>query len=123
MWDAVIGETIGCSHATSGCMEQCTTAFRITKEELEFHRKMNLALPRLCPGCRYAQRLGWRNKLSLYRRRCDCPGAAADAKGSYKNTAGHSHGEARCTNEFETTFPPTGPETVYCEDCFRSEFL
>ena len=67
--DSVLGETIGCSHATSGCMEQCTTAFRITKEELEFHRKMNLALPRLCPGCRYAQRLGWRNKLSLYRRR------------------------------------------------------
>ena len=121
--DSILAETIGCEHAGIGCNEQCTTAFRITKEELGFYREMNLALPRMCPGCRYTQRLGWRNKLSLYRRRCDCPGAAADAKGSYKNTTGHSHGEGRCTNEFETTFPPTGPETVYCEDCFKSEFL
>ena len=121
--DSILAETIGCEHADIGCNEQCTTAFRVTKEELAFHREMNLALPRMCPSCRYAQRLGWRNKLNLYRRRCDCSEVAGAAKGNYKNAASHFHGRERCPTEFETTFPPTGPEIIYCEQCFRSEFL
>src|SRR3989304_5013332 len=49
--DSITKEIIGCLHEGT-CNEQCTTAFRITPEELSFYREMRIALPRLCPGCR-----------------------------------------------------------------------
>ncbi|MDD5146629.1 MAG: hypothetical protein PHN39_02725, partial [Candidatus Pacebacteria bacterium] len=56
--DSILNEVIECAHATclpagrGDCNEQCTTAFRIIPQELQFYRKMNLPLPRLCPNCR-----------------------------------------------------------------------
>jgi hypothetical protein len=47
------------------CNEQCTTAFKIIPDELQFYRKMNLPLPRLCPNCRHYARLRQRNPLKL----------------------------------------------------------
>ena len=108
--DSISKETIGCLHA-GACNELCTTAFRISPEELAFYRKMNVALPRLCPNCRHVQRLKWRNIFHLWHRRCMCI------------HAGHSHAGQPCPNTFETTFSPEKPEVVYCDQCYKAEFL
>jgi len=108
--DSIIKEIIGCEHAGS-CNEQCTTAFRLTANELDFYRKLNIALPRLCPNCRNSQRLQWRNGFDLWQRNCMC------------DREKHLHAGGPCPNVFETTFSPDRSETVYCEDCYKSEYL
>jgi len=97
--DDILKETIGCLHEGK-CNEQCTLAFRLIPQELEFYRKMGLPLPRLCPNCRHYQRIKHRNPFKLYHRKCRRPG---------------------CTNKFETTYAPDRPEIVYCEDCYVRE--
>lgn len=112
--DSITREVIGCTHTVppaGGCNEQCTTAFRISQAELEFYHKMNIALPRLCPNCRNAERLTWRNGFNLWHRKCMC------------SKTDHAHDNNPCTIEFETTFSPEKPEILYCADCYRAEFL
>ncbi len=99
--DSICNETIGCLHAGT-CNELCTTAFRISPEELAFYRAMNVALPRLCPNCRHTERLQWRNRFHLWKRQCM---------------------NAPCTNTFETTFAPEQPEVVYCDRCYKEKFF
>ncbi|KKS82267.1 MAG: hypothetical protein UV58_C0011G0021 [Candidatus Wolfebacteria bacterium GW2011_GWC1_43_10] len=124
--NSILKETIGCLHEGK-CNEQCTTAFRVTREELNFYKKMNLALPRLCPNCRYAQRLNWRNGVKLWHRKCQCGGECSQPMTNnsrqYQNTAKHFHGDSPCPNEFETTFSPDKPEIIYCGGCYKDEFL
>ncbi len=97
--DSILEEIIGCEHE-GRCNESCTEAFRIIPRELDFLRKQNLPLPRLCPNCRHAQRVKQRNPLKLWTRQC-----------------------ANCTNEFETTYAPDRPERVYCEGCYQKEII
>ena len=80
----------------------CTEAFKIVPQELEFYKKMNLPLPRYCPNCRHHQRLKHRNPLKLYKRTCMKEG---------------------CNTEFETTYAPDRPEIVYCEKCYQEEVV
>jgi len=111
---------------SASCNHQCTTAFRIIPEELQFYRRMNLPLPRLCPNCRHYERLAQRNPLKLWHRSCACGGRKSQApntKSQYENTAKYQHGEAPCPNEFETTYSPERPEIVYCEQCYQSEVV
>ncbi len=124
---SITDETIGCVHGGS-CHHQCTEAFRILPHELEFYRRMNLPLPRLCPNCRHYERLAQRNPLKLWKRKCQCMGTKsenlpAQAGGAYVNTGKHIHGETRCPNEFETSYAPDRPEIVYCEQCYQSEVV
>ena len=119
--DGILKEIIGCEHHGK-CNEQCTTAFKIISDELAFYKKMNLPLPRLCPNCRHYQRLKQRNPLKLWRRRCQCAGGKSE-NGVYSNTATHSHGAGRCTNEFETSYSPDRKEIVYCEQCYNAEVV
>ncbi|MEW6617103.1 MAG: hypothetical protein AB1333_01650 [Patescibacteria group bacterium] len=130
--DSILDEIIECEHSTNvwqtehnACLDGCTKAFRITKEELAFHREMNIALPRLCPSCRTAEILSWRNGFHLYRRRCQCnqPKIKDQKLLPYTNTTEHFHGDKSCPNEFETTFSPEQEEIIYCHDCYKSEFL
>lgn len=114
--DSILQETIGCLHGGK-CSEQCSTAFRLTVEELLFYRTMNVAVPRLCPNCRYVERLSWRNGYDLFKRKCGCP------SDSYKNTTPHFHGGNHCPNEFETTYAPEKPGIIYCAQCYKAEFL
>jgi len=86
----------------------CTQAFRILKEELNFLRKQNIALPRLCPNCRHYERLERRNQMKLWRRSCMC------------DKANHNH-SGRCQSEFETPYSPDRPEIIYCEKCYQQE--
>ena len=103
--DTIIKEIIQCAHKGE-CNEQCTTAFKIIPQELEFYKKMNLPLPRLCPNCRHYQRLKQRNPLKLWHRKCMCNGNKSE-NGIYTNTIAHQHGDSACPNEFETTYSQT----------------
>jgi len=119
--DSVLGAVIGCAHEGK-CSEQCTAAFKIITQELQFYRKMNLPLPRLCPNCRHYQRLKQRNPLKLWHRKCTCVGSKSE-NGLYQNTASHFHGTDHCPNEFETSYAPERPEIVYCEQCYQAEVV
>ena len=108
--DSILNEVIGCAHGQK-CNEQCTQAFKILKDELEFYRKFNLPLPTLCPNCRHYRRLKERSPMKLWHRSCMC-----DKKG-------HFHGEEKCPNEFETAYSPERRDVVYCEECFNAEIV
>ncbi|TSC75088.1 MAG: Uncharacterized protein G01um101430_589 [Parcubacteria group bacterium Gr01-1014_30] len=123
--DKVMEGVIECAHSAdsahiAGCDIDCATAFRITKQELDFYRKFELPLPRLCFNCRHVDRVQWRNIPALYHRRCMC----LSGQGSgYKNVATHFHGQDPCPNEFQTSYAPGRPEIVYCEKCYQAEVV
>ncbi|MFH0806743.1 MAG: hypothetical protein V1885_03410 [Candidatus Brennerbacteria bacterium] len=119
--DSITNETIQCAHEGK-CNDQCSTAFRITPLELRLHRALNMPLPQLCPNCRHYERLAQRNPLKLWRRKCQCAGGKSE-DGVYTNTAVHSHKDGRCINEFETSYAPERPETIYCEQCYNAEVI
>ncbi len=83
---------------------------------------MNLPLPRLCQNCRHYQRLKQRNPLKLWKRKCMCE-ELSSTNGIYKNTIRHFHDSDFCPNEFQTTYSPTRPEIVYCENCYLQEVV
>ncbi len=121
--DGILREVIGCAHAgppAGGCTHQCTEAFKIIPGELDFYRKFNLALPRLCPNCRHYERLRQRNPFKLWHRKCQCGGAKSES-GTYTNLSKHSHGDSHCPNEFETSYSPDKPDIVYCAECYQEE--
>ena len=107
--DEIINEIISCM-GNGNELTQCTNAYRIVKEELEFLRNNNIALPRYCPNCRHHQRVGKRNPMKLWHRTCMC------------TQENHSHKE-KCPNEFETSYSPDRLETIYCESCYQKEVL
>jgi len=92
-------EVISCGHAGK-CEHECVGVFRITKQELQFYKLLNIPLPRICQNCRHYARFAWRNPPKLWHRHCMKPG---------------------CTNEFETSYAPDRPEIVYCESCYNEE--
>ena len=108
--DSILEAIIGCAHEEK-CNDRCTSAFRISRAELEFYRYMNIALPRLCPNCRNAERITWRNGFDLYSRGCMC------------DRQDHFHGSGGCPNQFETTFSPSQQEIVFCADCYKADYL
>ncbi len=97
--ESISGKIIECAHRGK-CDEQCVTAFKIIPSELQFYKRMNLPLPRLCPNCRHYQRFRQRNPIKLWHRSCMKTG---------------------CTNEFETSYAPERPEIIYCEKCYQQE--
>ncbi|MBI4114369.1 MAG: hypothetical protein HY445_00830 [Candidatus Niyogibacteria bacterium] len=121
--DSILNQTVGCQHQGK-CNEQCSEAFKIIPQELQFYRKMNLPLPRLCPNCRHYRRIKQRNPLKLWYRICQCSGIQSDNK-VYTNTADHIHHSKieHCPNELETTYAPERPEIVYCEQCYNAEVV
>ena len=122
----VSNEVIGCAH-NGKCNHQCATAFKIIPQELQFYKKMELPLPRLCPNCRRAERLAQRHSLGFFYRQCGCAGLTslpqADTDYAYKNIALHDHGTSPCPNEFETSYASGRPEIVYCEQCYNREVV
>ncbi len=97
--DSILGKVIECCNKGNE-QTQCTEAFKIIPQELQFYQRMNLPLPHLCPNCRHYARLKQRNPLKLWHRKCMKEG---------------------CTNEFETSYSPDRPEIVYCESCYNKE--
>ncbi len=105
--DKILTEVIGCEHEGT-CNEKCTEAFKITPQELQFYRQMQIPIPHLCPNCRHYERSAIRNPLFLWHRRCMC------------EQNGHGH-DAICSNEFDTSYAPERPEKIYCETCYQQE--
>ncbi len=122
--DSILAETVGCEHDQK-CNEQCSKAFKLIPQELQFYRQMNLPLPRLCPNCRHGQRIKEKNPFGLWDRKCACAGLASENQNKtdhiYQNQAGHFHKEEHCPNAFKTSYAPDRPEIVYCEQCYNSE--
>ena len=117
--DGIMSEAIGCAHKGE-CKDRCTIAFRITKQELDFYRANNLPIPRLCHNCRHVARVKNQSSMKLWHRKCACAGEKSD-NGMYQNQTKHFHGADKCSKEFETPYNPNRPETVYCEECYKSE--
>jgi hypothetical protein len=99
--DEILKEVLVC--------EDCNKNYRITKMELDFYKRMNIPLPRKDFECRHKDRMSRRNPRKLWHRSCMCQ----------VNT--HPHDEAKCTNEFETSYSPERTEKVFCEACYNSE--
>jgi len=104
----IVGKVIACEHA-GGCKDQCTEAFKIVPEEYKFYKRFNLPLPRLCSNCRHYQRIGLRNPLKLWDRKCMC------------DKEGHFHEKEKCVVEFKTSYAPDRPEIIFCEKCYQQE--
>jgi len=119
--ETILDEIISCEHEGK-CNDQCITAFRILPDELKFYRAMKLALPRLCPNCRYYQRLKMVNPPKLYHRKCMCSGRSSQ-NGEYQNIVEHIHRDDQCQNKFETAINSERKEIVYCEKCYQAEFI
>lgn len=98
----------------------CKRAYRILTQELEFLKRFSIPLPRLCHKCRYLERRKFRNPYKFWHRRCNCAGIKSE-NDIYTNLSGHLHGNGHCQNEFETSYAPDRPETVYCEQCYQAE--
>jgi hypothetical protein len=99
--DSILNDIISCQNKGNE-LTQCTFAYRIMREELDFLRKYNIAIPRYCPNCRHYERLSQRNPMKLWHRQCMKEG---------------------CTNEFETSYSPERTEIVYCEKCYQQEIF
>jgi hypothetical protein len=117
--DGIMKESIGCAHKGE-CSDKCTSAFRITKQELDFYRANNIPIPRLCHNCRHVKRVKNKSELKLWHSKCACSGEKS-ANGIYQNQTKHSHSSTVCSNEFETPYAPDGTEIVYCEQCYQQE--
>jgi Zn ribbon nucleic-acid-binding protein len=105
----ILQEVIGCAHKGE-CNQQCTFAFKIIPDELQFYRTNNIPLPELCPNCRHYERLIGRNPIKIWPRSCMC------------DLSNHEH-VGKCKNEFETSYAPDRPEKVYCEKCYQEEVI
>ncbi len=88
--DTITKESLACS--------SCKKNFRIIPQELSFYRRMNLSVPKLCPGCRHDERMQKRNPRKLWDRNC-----------------------SKCQKPIQTTYAPNRPEKVYCEECYLKE--
>jgi len=94
--NSILDEVIGCSNRNC----EGSGVFKIIPSELEFYKKLNIPLPRLCILCRRRGLLKQRNPLKLWHRKCMKKG---------------------CNVEFETSYAPDRPEIVYCEECYLKE--
>ncbi|PIR48592.1 hypothetical protein COU80_02680 [Candidatus Peregrinibacteria bacterium CG10_big_fil_rev_8_21_14_0_10_55_24] len=72
--------------------------YKIIPQELKFYRAMGLPIPRRCPDQRHSDRLALRNPRKLWDRAC-----------------------AKCSKPIQTTYQPSRPEVVYCEECYLKE--
>lgn len=98
--DTIVNEVLACI--------DCKRNYKIVPNELTFYKKMNIPIPHRCFHCRHQARLAKRNPFKLWHRSCMC------------EKENHEH-SGKCANEFETSYAPERPETIYCEACYLKE--
>ena len=108
----IIKETIECLG--------CKKAYRITLDELQFLKTLNLPIPRYCVDCRFTRRQNFMVPPLLKDGSCMCSGEYS-LNGIYKNTQIHDvHGKEKCLNIFKTAYD-IDKEIIYCEKCYQQE--
>ena len=93
--DSILNEVIECEekdHPSS------PGAFRITQNELNFYRKLDLPLPRACFDIRHLRRMDKRPKLKIFKRYC-----------------------SKCNAEVKTVYTEDYAPIIYCEKCYQKE--
>ncbi|MFA5272775.1 MAG: hypothetical protein WC353_01300 [Candidatus Peribacter sp.] len=75
--------------------EKCKRNYKVIAQELALYRSRSLPIPHRCFDCRRMDRFDLRNPRKLWKRPC-----------------------MKCGKEMETTYPPSRPEVVYCEQCY-----
>jgi hypothetical protein len=90
--ESILNEVLGCI--------TCGRNYKIVQNELNFYKKHNIPIPRKCFYCRNSERLKLENPFKLWHRSCM---------------------NAGCKNEFETSYSPDRPETIFCESCYNKE--
>ena len=119
--DDILKEVLSCSHL-GRCSHQCTKAFKLIPDELQFYKKFGIPIPDSCPNCRYFERMSQRASIKMWQRKCQCGGSKSSNE-IYQNMSPHQHGDEPCPNEFETSYAPDRPEIVYCENCYNQEVV
>lgn len=72
--------------------------FRLADSELKFYRNQNIPVPRIHPDERYTARMARSNPRVLYERQC-----------------------SKCGTALQTTYDPSRPEKLLCEQCYLEE--
>lgn len=85
----------------------CQKNYRIVQAELAFYRRLQIPLPDRCADCRHLARMQNRSPYQLWQRQCMC------------QQTDHTHGAAKCAEQFETAYAPDHPEIVYCDTCYQ----
>ena len=93
--DSILDEVIECEEKDN---PDSVGAFRITENELNFYRKMDLPLPRACFNIRHFRRMNKRPRLLLIKRNC-----------------------MKCNIEVETVYTEEYAPIIYCETCYQQE--
>ncbi len=75
--------------------ESCEKHYKIIRQELDFYRTHQIALPHHCIDCRYKDRTKNHYQFQLFSRTC-----------------------SKCSKQIETTYKPDDPTIVYCEQCY-----
>lgn len=88
----ILGQVIACA--------TCSRGYRLISSEVEFLKRFNIPLPRLCPNCRLRARIKQRNLPCWYKRNC-----------------------AKCSAAIETSYASERPEIIYCESCYQQEVV
>ncbi|MBI5220983.1 MAG: hypothetical protein HY978_04100 [Candidatus Liptonbacteria bacterium] len=66
--DSILKEALECV--------QCQKNYNVVPPELQLYRRLNVPVPRLCPDCRYRNRIALRPPRKLWHRQCQCAGNA-----------------------------------------------
>src|SRR3989344_5632200 len=93
--DSILNEVIECEEKDS---PNSPGAFRITQNELNFYRKMDLPLPRASFDIRHLRRMDKRPKLKIIKRNC-----------------------GKCNIEVDTVYTEDYAPIIYCEKCYQQE--
>jgi hypothetical protein len=120
--DSVLQEVVECQNRAQGeC--QGSGVFKVIPTELDFYKKQNLPLPRLCPDCRHHKRIKQRNPIKLWKRKCMCHGKHDQTKTYANQNENHRchRQDQHCPNTFQTSYSPDRKEIVYCEECYQRE--
>jgi hypothetical protein len=88
--DNIINELLACN--------ECAKNFKITPQELNFYKKINIAIPSNCFDCRHKRRLSIRNPYGVWHRKCD-----------------------NCNNKISTSYKTANPQKVFCKNCYLKE--
>lgn len=89
--DSILKEIASCLN--------CEKGFRIIQAELDFLRKMNLPLPRICPFCRVREKVeNWVKSFDMVSREC-----------------------GNCRTKFQTSYKKEIFPSILCKKCYLAE--